>query len=398
VVVTTPKLGLPKGEGGDSSRDYLKGAIAGGGLWHALEVLDNAILSTSSITLDNVTLNDPTIGPSEWTNANHTHASAATAGSTLGPGTTLSTPSLTTPGVSGVMTFGGDATLQRTGAGALRVDTHLGVGVNPRTWGGSYIGAQVGVGGALWSHGTTALTFLSNNAWFDGTNRRSMVNEGASELGLMNGGMQLTTAPVVAAGAVQTHTTRLVVAPTGTLTLTPDAGADALTIGTVNASINCTAGALLFKTAGNAVAPYPDGTYMSGTAGNRWNTVFSVVGTINTSSRDMKEGITPLSPERAMQAVRDTQPVTFDYVAPTRGPEWYDLPDDPEQAQKVLEDRLTAAPLEAAARHQHGFIAEDCDPLFLVGEGQTSPGSSIGVLLAALQQLDQRVQSLEGAA
>ena len=117
----TPTLGFPKPLGPDNARDYLKGAIAGGGLHQALTILDNAILSTSSITLDNVTLNDPTIGPSAWTNANHTHASAATAGSTLGPGTTLSTPSLTTPAVSGVMTFGGDATLQRVGAGALRV-------------------------------------------------------------------------------------------------------------------------------------------------------------------------------------------------------------------------------------------------------------------------------------
>ena len=86
-----------------------------------------------------------------------------------------------------------------------------------------------------------------------------------------------------------------------------------------------------------------------------------------------------------MQAVRNTEAVTFDYVAPTRGPEWYDLPDDPEQAEAVLQQRLTAAPLEAAARHQAGFIAEDADELFLVGEGQTSPGNSVGVLLAALQ-------------
>jgi hypothetical protein len=98
-----------------------------------------------------------------------------------------------------------------------------------------------------------------------------------------------------------------------------------------------------------------------------------------------------------MQAVRDTEAVTFDYVAPTRGPEWYDLPDDPEQAEAVLQQRLTAAPLEAAARHQSGFIAEAADPLFLVGEGQTSPGNSVGVLIAALQHIDARLTALEGA-
>ena len=83
------------------------------------------------------------------------------------------------------------------------------------------------------------------------------------------------------------------------------------------------------------------------------------MGTINTSSREYKEGITPLDPQRAMEAVRNTEAVTFDYVAPTRTAEWYDLPDDPEQAEQVLAQRLTAAPWRRR-RHQHGFIAEDC--------------------------------------
>ena len=91
----------------------------------------------------------------------------------------------------------------------------------------------------------------------------------------------------------------------------------------------------------------------------RWAQVCAVAGTINTSSAAVKEGITPLDPSRAMQAVRATEAVTFDYLAPTRGPEWYDLPDDPEQAEAVLQQRLTAAPLEAAAQapgrlHQRG--------------------------------------------
>lgn len=46
MTVTTPKKGLPKPEGTDNSRDFLKGAIAGGGLWTALETLDNTILDT----------------------------------------------------------------------------------------------------------------------------------------------------------------------------------------------------------------------------------------------------------------------------------------------------------------------------------------------------------------
>ena len=74
-----------------------------------------------------------------------------------------------------------------------------------------------------------------------------------------------------------------------------------------------------------------------------------------------------------MEAVRNTEAVTFDYLAPTRGPEWYDLPDDPEQAEQVLQQRLTAAPLEAAARHQHGFIAEDARPPLPCRRGADQP-------------------------
>lgn len=46
MTVNTPKKGLPKGQGSDNERDYLKGAITGGGLWTALDTLDNAILDT----------------------------------------------------------------------------------------------------------------------------------------------------------------------------------------------------------------------------------------------------------------------------------------------------------------------------------------------------------------
>lgn len=222
-------------------------------------------------------------------------------------------------------------------------------------------------------------------------------------------------------------TARMSLAQTGTLTLTPAVGAPAVVAGTARAAnarvqygearvytgndgsfgvLEASGEAGIdFYLAGtrqlwlraDALRPTPDNTKSAGDASNRFTAVWAVAGAINTSSRAAKEGITPLDPQRAMQAVRATPAVTFDYVAPARPPDYYDLPDDPEQAQAVLEQRLTSAPLEAAARHQAGFVAEEADELFLVGEGQTSPSSTAGVLLAALQQLDQRVQALEGA-
>jgi hypothetical protein len=315
-----------------------------------------------------------------------------------------------------------DVTLTRTGAGALRVDTHLGVGVNPATWDAGLVALQVGAGASLSGTATTAtLRFASNNRVSGGVNVGALTG-GASVLIMDGPNTTLYNAASVAAGATQTMTQRLAVGGTGTLTLSPDASTPALsaagpilpsadftqTLGSPTLrwgqaylyQISSGPGANLFLSAPNGMSVIPgvDAQNNFGIGSNRWAAVYAVAGTIQTSSQEFKEGITPLSPERAMQAVRDTEAVTFDYVAPTRGPEWYDLPDDPEQAEALLQQRLTAAPLEAAARHQSGFVAEQCDELFLVGEGQTSPGNSVGVLIAALQHIDSRLAALEGVA
>jgi hypothetical protein len=301
-----------------------------------------------------------------------------------------------------------DVHVLRTGAGALRVDTHLGVGVNPTAWGSGFRALQVGQVAALWGDATGVAARLSSNTVNNGTANISQV-VGASSIFYVDGAyLTFMNAPSVAAGATQTFTTRASIAPTGSLTLTPDAAAAGINVNWPTSGLAVVPGTMgatnaRFYTSHNieldpgtgTIHPPTDNTKGLGFSGGRWTAVYAVGGVITTSSQEFKEGITPLSPERAMQAVRNTEAVTFDYLAPTRGPEWYDLPDDPEQAEAVLQQRLTAAPLEAAARHQHGFIAEDCDPLFLVGEGQTSPGSSIGVLLAALQNIDSRLSALE---
>ena len=59
------------------------------------------------------------------------------------------------------------ATLSRTGAGALRVDTHLGVGVNPAAWSGR-AALQVGSTGALAADPTGTTVTLSSNSYYAG--------------------------------------------------------------------------------------------------------------------------------------------------------------------------------------------------------------------------------------
>jgi hypothetical protein len=213
-------------------------------------------------------------------------------------------------------------------------------------------------------------------------------------------------------------TTRMSLAQNGTLILTPDAGAVALTGGAgsyfdigeaASRNLRLYGYSVQFgANPGASVGPISDNSLSSGAPSAKWSVVYAAQGTINTSSREAKEAITPLDPAQAMAAVRGTVPVTFDYRPPERGAEWYDLPDDPEQAEQVLLQRLTAAPLEAGARHQAGFVLDSpefpCDPLFQTGDGQSNAANSVGILLAALQYestareaLEQRVAALEGA-
>jgi len=379
-----------------------------------------------------------------------------------------------------VQTFTTRLTLDQAG--------NLGVGVNPAAQDATNVALQVGAAASF--SGTTAATTLrlaSNNRISGGGNVALVT--GASSVLVMDGqNVGLYSAPSVAAGAPQTMAARLAVGATGTLTLTPDAGAqamaitspnvasqsygiiitagtnagdnalavrkadasrytavlngagtltltpdagaDALTIGTVNASINCTAGALLFKTAGNAVAPYPDGTYMSGTAGNRWNTVFSVVGTINTSSQEFKEGITPLSPAECYQAAKDVRWYEYAYRPPVYTPPEpppdiaYDAADDNETKaeKKAARDEAEAASKAAhlkmvaetaPARHQRGFVfpagasAKDelggalppVPDLFGLSDRQsTTPQADLATLGCALQEVIRRLEQLEAPA
>jgi hypothetical protein len=120
-----------------------------------------------------------------------------------------------------------DTTLQRTGAGALRVDTHLGVGVNPLTaWAATHRTVQLGQAGAVsGSASGTASTTIGDNSYWDGTNSRAVIAGAMSQINLQSGGLLVYTAPSVAAGATQTLTQRAQIGQTGTLTLTPDANA-----------------------------------------------------------------------------------------------------------------------------------------------------------------------------
>ena len=303
-----------------------------------------------------------------------------------------------------------DATLARTGAGALRVDTNLGVGVNPAAWGASWRAAQIGTGGALFSDAsaTPGALYVGANSYNDGATNRALSAGPATRIDLRAGGdIAFNTAASVGAGAAQTMTSRMLLGQTGTLTLAPDAGAPALDAGLVRIGpgaggqwkVEALSGqALVLNGANGYVHPAADNTQNLGAGSLRWVAVYAVNGTIQTSSQEFKEGITPLDPALALEAVRATPAVTFTYTAPQPAPasqQPYRRPQGVRFDWKTERSKLISAPLAAAARTQAGFVAEQAHPLFLTGEGQANPANTNGVFLGALQALDTRVTALE---
>lgn len=110
--------------------------------------------------------------------------------------------------------------------------------------------------------------------------------------------------------------------------------------------------------------PAADSSYYCGIVSSRWVAVYAITGTIQTSSRDVKENVEDLAPERALAVVRATRIKTF---------------------------RYTGAP-----HVQMGFLAEDTDPLLTLDGKSASPQSTASLALAALQALDARLSAVEG--
>ncbi len=88
---------------------------------------------------------------------------------------------------SGGVVYASSSSALATGS-ALQFDgTNLGVGVTPSAWGGSFKAFQIASGGtSLWSDGSVA--FYNRNTFYDGTNRKYVVNGFAQEYAQLNDG------------------------------------------------------------------------------------------------------------------------------------------------------------------------------------------------------------------
>jgi hypothetical protein len=341
---------------------------------------------------------------------------------------------LTGGNLSGPLTFGtapsGDATLSRTGPGALRADTHLGVGVNPAAWQDSaWRAVQVGMGGAVAGHVSFPQARLSANTYYDsaGAARSLAAGSAAALLLAQDGSAYFSSAPNAAgAGVAQTFTTRLAVAQTGTLTLTPDAATNALVAtgvqigpgGGANGRVSASAAALEISGLNGYVHGNTDNAQNLGHASVRWVAVYAVNGTIQTSSREYKEGITPLDPVACYQAAKDVRWYEFAYLPPAYQEPPEQEGQEPEERQRQVDEGKAAHARmlveTAPARHQRGFVFPDAEgvakdeaggvlppvpELFGLSDRQsTTPQADLATLGAATQEIIRRLETLEDGA
>lgn len=422
---------LPVTQDADRVRDYLNGTIAGGGLWTALTRSSNhdhtggvngTPLSIAAIPDGSITT--AKLDPAVLLPYALVDGSKPFTGQVALNGDAI---------VRNTLYFGAkpagvaDATLARTGAGALRVDTNLGVGVTPAAWGATLRALQTGGVGAVWSGSDVSgagAAYLSVNTYHDGTNFRGIgTSGGASTLALQQGGLAYANAPAVAAGATQTFAQRLVVGATGTLTLSPDAGQDGLKVSVTGGGLVTLGPGLMAAPSGRVasanylelqsgaayILPSTDNTNHLGGPSNRFIDMYAVVGSINTCHVSMKRDFALLDPAACVAAVTGTDWLSFAYIDPMP-PELVSATDGetPEQAAEREQrdaDALAAHQRRLAdtadSRKSKGYVLESPDyrvsDLFGMADRKSGQATAdLAVVACALQDALRRLAVLEG--
>jgi hypothetical protein len=532
VTVLVGTMQLPVPQDADQVRAYLNGTIADGGLWTGLTRasdhdhtggLNGKPISVASIPNGSITT--AKLDPSVLLPYALVDGSKPFTGQVALNGDAI---------IRNTLYFGAkpagaaDVTVARTGAGALRVDNNLGVGVNPAAWGPSYRSLHIGNVGSLAADSTAQNVILGENYYFDGTNNRALTANAAALVSVALGQVQVMTAPAVAAGATQTFKTRLTVNPAGALIVNSPGvtwgGTDTLSRISMGAGAVLTApdnaqhfniytnttydgtnvtpvvsgsgyptqlhmnglqggfvvfisnvpvnpgditpfiqsftvdanrsvtinnkggtptitnasgdirivsaqfvnfsalGADRWQVQHGGLYPVTDNSYVFGGGVNRATAVYAVNGAIQTSVASMKEAFAPLDPAACVQAVLETDWVSFSYLPPA-----YVEPTEPTEkslARAMVEGVAGVEPMETVpwtatleatkagyakmvkdtepARHQKGYVLQSPDhkthDLFGLSDRQSANASSdLAVVACALQDALKRIATLEGA-
>jgi hypothetical protein len=97
---------------------------------------------------------------------------------------------------------------------------NVGIGDTVPAWGANYRALTIGSSGAIWCTKTgTSLTALADNTYFNGSNQIARNTQAAAQYYMNAGSHVWENAPSVSAGATQTMAVRMVINPSGHITI-----------------------------------------------------------------------------------------------------------------------------------------------------------------------------------
>jgi hypothetical protein len=172
----------------------------------------------------------------------------------------------------------------------------------------------------------------------------------------------------------------------GKLVLSPEGGDDHITSASGNLSI-AAPGNVTIKAPGTVFHPISDNAINLGYPSFRWVTVYAVAPAINTSHVSLKRDFAPLDPDECVQAVLNTDWLSFNYNPPPRAKL------DDEAYNKLLDQTLVA-------RQQKGYVlgSDEYKTHILFGQSDrysASTHADMAVVACALQQAFREIADLK---
>lgn len=197
---------------------------------------------------------------------------------------------------------------------------------------------------------------------------------------------------------------------TNTVTLAPNPSQPALTLVASPSGIITSANTLILKSAANMhvnptgtiFGPETDGTINLGYSSVRWAQIWSTIASISTSHVSLKHGFARLDPAACVQAVADTDWLSFTYNDPPMAPSFVPE-DDPEREQKDADARAAYEKMvaeTAASRKHNGYVLgsdeyKTADLFGMADRYSASTGADLAVVACALQDIIRRLTELE---
>jgi len=336
---------------------------------------------------------------------------------------------------------GTDTTLQRTGAGALRVDTHLAVGASlPASLSANYPRVQAGIGAFFSGHASLPQASLSSNSYVTtGDVNRSITNAPGIQLSLgQDGYVRIYNCPAVPPGTDQTMTARLYLGPLGEFQVVPDAGSGGIRMQPAFTNqywLSCekTDGRMVYNTGASGYHQFAFGAFAAGavkmqlaatgtltmtTDANqaslvcieggtnylqiqRWPTD-TVSGLVNANAghlalRAGSQYVVPYSDNfynMGHPSIRWSVLYAVTGTINTSSVKYKDPLGDLDPAvalAAVLRTPARRFKYKGTERVQSGYYLEEADPLFTIGPDEASPSNDTGILLGAIQALCARL-------